>query len=131
MIPQGLRALWCSEKSCRSTHSALNDAHVCGTGHSRLSLLCRVLAEGESAPSARKFTTCVKLECDPDQNPKMRSKRDVERSPEAVAMRPRAHGGRHSAGAALKVLRARRGAPERREGLVPDAHQGGALPLKH
>ena len=80
MIPQGLRALWCSEKSCRSTHSALNDAHVCGTGHSRLSLLCRVLAEGESAPSARKFTRCVKLQMDPDQNPKLCSKRDVERS---------------------------------------------------
>ena len=67
-------------KPAQSTLFALNDAQESGTGHSRLSLLCRVLAEGESAPSARKFWTSVKLEMDPDQNPQTISKRDRERS---------------------------------------------------
>ena len=67
-------------KCAQSTFFALKDAQESGTGHSRLSLLCRVLAEGVSAPSARKFSTSVKLEMDPDQNPQMISKRDRERS---------------------------------------------------
>ena len=72
--PNGLR------KRGHSSFFALKDAQESGTGHSRLSLLWRVLAEGVSAPSARKFWSSVNLEMDPDQNTQMRSKRDRDRS---------------------------------------------------
>ena len=76
----GLRAAQASGALAQQSQRALVDPQQCVTGHSRLSLLCRVLAEGVSAPSARKFWSSVKLEMDPDQNPQMRSKRDPDRS---------------------------------------------------
>ena len=84
------RALWVIPPRLRSPNGRVARAHrifskrerphVCVTGHSRLSLLCRVLAEGVSAPSARKFRSSVNLAMDPDQNPQTCSKRDLERS---------------------------------------------------
>ena len=54
VIWQGWRAPNGLRKCGHSSFFALKDAQESGTGHSRLSLLCRVLAEGVSAPSARK-----------------------------------------------------------------------------
>ena len=59
MIPQREGARYGPGARAHHTFSALERLHVCGTGHSRLSLLCRVLAEGESAPSARKCTNAL------------------------------------------------------------------------
>ena len=55
MIWQGCVASNGPGKCAQSTFFALKDAQESGTGHSRLSLLCRVLAEDVSAPSARKL----------------------------------------------------------------------------
>ena len=91
VIWQGWRAPNGLRKCAQSTFFALKDAHTSGTGHSRLSLLCRVLAEGVSAPSARKFSTSVKLEMNPDQNPRTISKRE-RAQPQAAGPRPGASG---------------------------------------
>ena len=39
----------------RASKQTLEGRKACATGHSQMELLCRVLAEGVSAPSARKY----------------------------------------------------------------------------
>ena len=80
VIPQREGARYGPGERAHVTFCALKRPHVCGTGHSRLSLLCRVLAEGESAPSARKWGIAVNFEMDPPENAQTRSKRDPRRS---------------------------------------------------
>jgi len=79
-ILPGLRTPTMRRKPAQPTLSALKDAQGSGTGHSRLSLLCRVLAEGESAPSARKWGFAVNFEMYPPENAQTCPKRDPERS---------------------------------------------------
>ena len=42
----------------RASKQTLEGRKACATGHSQMELLCRVLAEGVSAPSAREFLFC-------------------------------------------------------------------------
>ena len=127
----GLRAAQASGALAQQSQRALVDPQQCGTGHSRLSLLCRVLAEGVSAPSARQCGCAVNLEMDPGENPQTCSKRELERS-----RRLRRRGLSHGADAGAEGRRSRscgQGArsTETRAAVPAATHRGRAASLKH
>ena len=80
VIPQRLRTPNGRGERAHSDFSNRERPQQSGTGHSRLSLLWRVLALDVSAPSARQYGFSVNLEMDPCENPQTCSKRDLERS---------------------------------------------------
>ena len=122
MIPQREGARYGPGERAHHTFSALERLHVCGTGHCRLRLLCRVLAEGESAPSARKWGIAVNFEMDPPENAQTRSKRDPLRSCgcENARCRP-GRSGRLRGGASAGAAEAQ--SPRRRVQSEPSASQ--------
>ena len=72
-----LRVAQASGRGAQCTESALVCPRRSGTGHSRLSLLCRVLAVGRKCAFGATIGIAVNLEPNPCENPQRRSKRDA------------------------------------------------------
>ena len=125
-----LRVAQASGRGAQCTQSALVCPRRSGTGHSRLSLLCRVLAVGRKCAFGATIGIAVKLNPNPGENPQTCSKRDLNRS-RRLWGRGVAHGADDGSQGRRSRCCGRGAARSGCGGVLPTIDRGRAASLNH